>query len=91
MQCTRKSSFSFQCMPPHSLEMLNDHHPIHPVPAIVLQSPHLLQMPDDRHIRIHEPIHAVAHARFLAAVEGAGGDFRCDAFAEADVCEAVDC
>ena len=89
-QCILLHCFIIICctfhVPSHPLAMLNDPHPINLVPAIVLQCPHLLQMLDDSHIRIHETIHAVAHARFFATVESAGGDFRGDAFAEADVC-----
>ena len=41
--------------------------------------PHLLEMPNDGHVRIHVSIHAIHHARLFAPVELAGRDLRCDA------------
>lgn len=82
--CTPHAMQYLHCFP--ILKMLNDPHPVNPAPPIILQRPHLLQVPDDSHVCIHESIHAVAHAGFFATVESAGGDFRGDTFAEADVC-----
>lgn len=53
------------------------HSPIRSSPVLtdvspLAQLPHLLQVLDDRHIRIHVPIHAVHHARLFRAVEFAG-------------------
>ncbi len=47
---------------------------LYPLMQPLTQRPHLLQMPDHRHIRIHKPIHTVLHARLFAAIEFAGGD-----------------
>jgi hypothetical protein len=61
-----------------------------PVRATSPQRPHPLQMPDNRHIRIHIPIHAILHTRLFApTVQLARRDFARDAFPEAYVCERV--
>lgn len=44
--------------------------PIHPpIPTQRLLTPHLLQMPQHRQIRIHEPIHTVTHTGLLIAIQ----------------------
>ncbi len=40
--------------------------------ARLLQRPHLLEMPDDGHIRIHIPIHTILRAGLFVAVKLAG-------------------
>lgn len=52
---------------------------------------HLLQVLDDDQVGIHETVDAVLHAGLFTSVQLACGDLACDALAEADVCEGVDC
>ena len=49
------------------------------------QLPHLLQVLDNRHVRIHIPVHTVHNARLLGAIQFAGRNLRGHALAEAHV------
>jgi len=70
------------CLPYHT------HHVLSKSP--LTQRPHLLQVPDDSHIRIHVSIHTVLHARLLVPVQRALGDAASNAFLEAHRVELMD-
>jgi len=64
---------------------------IHISSRILHRRPQLLQMPDDRHIRIHEAVDTVLRALLLAPVQLAGPERSSDALLEADVRKRVNC
>lgn len=47
-------------------------------------------MSQNGNVGIHEPVHAVLHARLLAPFKLAAADLARDALSEADVCKGVD-